>query len=428
MANKRQHPTPAKNKKRAVAPKKTAKRKVRVSKKQSRLVLFIRQHRRLAVIVSFCILVAAMGFIGYRLNITSKAAWGDTPGEVYVESPDNQVSHPSGSTFTLQWYAAVPTFGSGITQMHVDLDYELQDGNSGTTYVSHSCSATCGPYNDHSPSSTPNFTLCAQYSTSDSGNRRAPIMTITLKQASDTNGEASNYYGSGLSVAWRNGPCSASDTYWTGSVISYGSGWMMGQCGDDGYHCSGTGTGGGGSGPAPGGGGGTGGGTGSTGDGTGPSGTGGSGGTTDNGNGGKGGNGKTTGVGKRSGTGGGSAPSQGSGKGSSNSTTKSSSSSQSTTQQQSSSGNSATRQSSGSSSTPSTGGQGDREKQAIIEPSPFYDGKQYARGSDPVNRSIAAILSDNHERAKYGKITAITLAVLVLGASVMWGVHWRKLK
>ncbi|CAN5377448.1 hypothetical protein BH09PAT4_BH09PAT4_06450 [soil metagenome] len=365
-------------------PQKKRKIKPTKSMKPSKRVTRIRFAKRYPVILAVVILVA---LVGLYLLIRSSAYYNPgEPGTVYFDNPDNMKSHSVGTAFSLTMYGHVPNPSASENptgKLHVNIDFDSYS-NSGYKRVHCGSAGTCHPGTGHTASSPwhDNFARCIDITPSYFGNTMAPLLVINFVSVQD------GAYNLGAQVQWTGGTCANPGGY-SGSYT--GIGWLLGQCGPTGLGapCSGAGGGGGGGGAGGGGGGGQGGG-----------GAGGAGGGA-----GGGGAGRATGAG---GNGGGGATTTGSTSGSGGAGSSGGGSTSST----GSSGSSATRQASKPNRVTTTTSQGTKKQSAVTQPSPFYDGKLFAAGSDPVEQSggpIKLVRQITPRQWSYGGVSLVLL-------------------
>lgn len=348
------------------------------------------------------VVIAAITFFGVHFFVASKA-YNATPGDVYFDYPANVISHPVGETFPMNLYAYPPPSPTNASTVHANIDFSIMNQ---IQFVGVTCSAPCKNNYAGLPSTSPwqdAFAKCFEFGGSSIGQSQQSVAVIKLKQL--LGGSQSNAYNYGMSVNWVDGPCPATgDDYFGPSYSSHSVGAVGGHCGSDGLHCGGGGNGdGGGSGASLGGeglGGAGGGGVGETGDGaTGTPTAGGAGGNIQNDS-----------------PGGGTTQSSNEGAGGVVASSAPAPSPQ--TAPTTSAGGTATKQSEDPAPTPSTASQGSAPEQAKAEPTPFFDGKLFAIGSDNDEHAFSSLLTSYNKKLAIGWYVVVMILILIVGSFV----------
>lgn len=76
---------------------------------------------------------------------------------------------------------------------------------------------------------------------------------------------------------------------------------------------------------------------------------------------------------------------------------------------------------------PISSSQGDQSNQPKVEPSPFYDGKQYEAGSDGDTQETSILASAGHQAVKSWPLVTVLLGLVVVGGGLYWR-FWHKRK
>lgn len=324
--------------------------------------------RRRLMIIAFVFLVAGVGsYVVFKANA---ACYPGSPGDIQIgDCPKTQYNYQAGQTVVLPVSAYVPDPRQGqypSQTLHLTIEFSSNDGagiyTNRTSYQNYSC-GSAGSCQNMSPGSGADFKLCININQAHFGQSGVNLLSATYR---------SNFHGRwwvGADYSWKSGTCgNVSGFLSTGGSV----GTTLGQCGTVSDVCENAGPQGPTGPPGP---------PGGDNPGDQPG--------SDTGNDDQGDN-----PGEQQGGSGGS-----------------------------SGGSSANRQSDRQNPIPVSSEQGSQDNQPDLEPTPFFDGKQYAPGSlqDTLAKTTSGV------KAKVVKYWPVLIGILLLLGVLGW-MAWKNYK